>query len=388
MVTTLPHGKTLKHVLIPISSIMQSALGTASILIFLLHTTAAHDENCSSKSRDGIDNDCISCASRGIKWKWDPTSTSHPCNIHRISDSDLLRFYGPLGLPNLYPYPLVIYPDDVDSNNNKTGGGSKSRTRHNAFFANLTTIDNLSKQFSSDFNVTLTGSDSLSSHRRVVPLTQYLKEVIIGNRDIGFPGETLPDQLGNETWYLFGETFTSEWANFLQNYELPSCHSCTPLHYQQHLVALSFGIGNIGSGVQWHLHGPGFSETIHGRKHWVLYPPKLRPEYDLNYASRHWMENVYPTLDDWSALDVEKEKYSHLAYLQKWRATTQKVMAEDAVKIAEDVNDEDNGPSNKKPWECTIHEGEMIYFPDGWHHATINLETYTVFVSSFTSEHV
>ncbi|KAL3795918.1 hypothetical protein HJC23_002189 [Cyclotella cryptica] len=367
---------------------MHFALGTTSILIFVLHKTAARDDTCRSPSSDDAGNDRFSCASTDIKWKWDPTSKSHPCNIHRISHSDLLRLYGPLGLPNLYPYPLVIYPDDVDSNNNNQGDGSKYRTRRNEFFANLTSIDNLPKQFSADFNVTLTGSDSLSSHRRIVPLTQYLEEVIIGNQHIGFPGETLPYQLGNETWYLFGETFTSEWANFLQNYQLPSCHSCTELHYQQHLVALSFGIGNIGSGVQWHLHGPGFSETIHGRKHWVLYPPQLRPEYDLNYASRHWMENVYPVLDDWNSLDVEKERHGHVEYLQKWKSTKQEGAAQKSVKDPDDAKDEDNGPSNKKPWECTIHEGEMIYFPDGWHHATINLESYTVFVSSFTSEHV
>jgi hypothetical protein len=45
------------------------------------------------------------------------------------------------------------------------------------------------------------------------------------------------------------------------------------------------------------------------------------------------------------------------------------------------------GPSSKRPFECTINSGEMIYFPDGWHHATINLDRYTVFVSSFTTEH-
>jgi hypothetical protein len=258
----------------------------------------------------------------------------------------------------------------------------------NEFFANLTSFDNLPKQFSRDFNVTLTGSDSLSSNRRVVPLTQYLEEVTIGNQGVGFPGETLPDQLGNETWYLMGETITSEWAKFLENYELPLCHSCTQLHYQQHLVALSFGIGNIGSGVQWHLHGPGFSETIHGRKHWVLYPPQLRPEYDLNYASRHWMENVYPTLDDWSASEVKNEKQGHFEYMQKWKYSKQEATAKRSAKTAVNVKDEDNGRIDKKPWECTIHEGEMIYFPDGWHHATINLERYTVFVSTFTSEHV
>ena len=339
----------------------------AIALLTMLYVAAALDDGSCQANKP---SDSSSCSSNTSKWKWDPTSTSHPCNIHRISQSELLKSFGPLGLPNLYPYPLVIYPDD----NEQGSALSTQRTHRNAAFADLTTFDNLPKQFSSDFNVTLTGSDSLSSHRRIIPLTQYLQDTVT-------PGETLPDQLGNETWYLFGETFTSEWATFLQNYELPSCHSCTELHRQQNLVALSFGVGNIGSGVQWHLHGPGFSESIHGRKHWVLYPPQYRPEYDLDYASRHWMENVYPALDDWSAVDVKNEKIQHAEYLKRWKTGTA------GTPNMKRNSKEESGPSAKKPWECTIHEGEMIYFPDGWHHATINLEKYTVFVSSFTLEH-
>mmetsp|Transcript_4223 Transcript_4223/g.9520 ORF Transcript_4223/g.9520 Transcript_4223/m.9520 type:complete len:362 (+) Transcript_4223:16-1101(+) len=300
------------------------------------------------------------------KWKWDPTSKSHPCNIRRISQSELLYLYGDEGVPNLYPHPLVIYPD---------AGGSKKNGK--AKFANRTTLDNLPLNFPHDFHVTLTGSDSLSSHRRSIPLKQYLREVLTANNG---SGETLPDQLGNETWYLFGETFTDEWAAFLQNYELPLCQSCTQFHREQNLIALCFGVGNIGSGVQWHLHGPGFSETIHGRKHWVLYPPEHRPEYDLDYASRHWMENTYPELKDWTDVDLQKEKKGHEDFLQRLK----KRSAESGRREAREV---ERGPSSKKPWECTINRGEMIYFPDQWHHATINLEPYTVFVSSFTTEH-
>ncbi|KAL7540182.1 hypothetical protein ACHAXR_010589, partial [Thalassiosira sp. AJA248-18] len=310
------------------------------------------------------------------KWKWDPTSKSHPCNIHRISHSELLRLYGDEGVPNLYPYPLVIYPDNGNSGN-KNGRKAK--------FANLTTLGNLPSNFPADFHVTLTGSDSLSSHKRTIPLTQYLHEVLTANND---SGETLPSQLGNETWYLFGETFSDEWANFLQNYELPPCHSCTQLHREQNMIALSFGIGNIGSGVQWHLHGPGFSETIHGRKHWVLYPPQHRPEYDLDYASRHWMENTYPVLEDWTDIDLQNEKKAHEEFLQRWSKIRESRRRDNNIgKKSFSVDDMERGPSSKKPWECTINRGETIYFPDQWHHATINLEKYTVFVSSFTTEH-
>ena len=39
------------------------------------------------------------------------------------------------------------------------------------------------------------------------------------------------------------------------------------------------------------------------------------------------------------------------------------------------------------PYECTLGPREMIYFPDGWYHATINLSPYTAFISTFTTEH-
>jgi hypothetical protein len=306
------------------------------------------------------------CGDANQRWNWDPTAL-HPCNIKRITQTELIRRFGELGLPNLYPYPLVIVPDGKIRNED---------------FANLTTQEHLPLNFSPDLNVTLTGSDSLSSHRRTIPLTQYLHEIINNNG-----GQTLPDQLGNETWYLFGETFSGEWATFLRQYNLPSCHSCTELHYQQSLIALSFGIGNLGSGVQWHLHGPGFSETIHGRKHWVLYPPENRPSYNIDYASRHWMEYTYPSLENWTTADFERENQNHEQYLKQWRRRSLDSDSSHRKQAVSYSVDERKRPSKKKPWECTINAGEMLYFPDQWHHATINLSPYTVFVSSFTSEH-
>jgi hypothetical protein len=354
-----------RPLLIPVLAVGLCCLTTTQASTTCGDGKGSHDEDTSNGS----------CETNDKRWRWDPSSSTLPCNIHRISYSELFRSFGQLGLPNMYPYPLVLYPDDHDFG------------KPNKHLADITALDKLTLNFDPDFNVTLTGSDSLSSHRRNVPLTQYLHEVLTNNKEIGHEGETLPDQLGNETWYLFGETFTAEWTILLRNYKLPPCHSCSQLHYEQNLIALSFGIGNIGSGVQWHLHGPGFSETIHGRKHWVLYPPHQRPEYDLDYASRHWMENVYTTLQHWSELDVQAEKKRYDEYVQRWKSMNVESDRLAKTNISIKGKGEDRGPSDKKPWECTIHEGEMVYFPDGWHHATINLDKYTVFVSSFTSEH-
>jgi hypothetical protein len=35
----------------------------------------------------------------------------------------------------------------------------------------------------------------------------------------------------------------------------------------------------------------------------------------------------------------------------------------------------------------TVHPGDLLYFPDEYWHATINLDRYTAFVSTFTTEH-
>ena len=323
------------------------------------------------------------------EWKWDPTSntTHHPCTIHRISRPELHRLYGPGGLPNLeYPFPIIIHPDDGSNNTN-------------AKFANQTSYTNLPTNFPPNFQVTLSGSDSLSTHRRTIPLQQYLTEIMTANNG---SGTTLPTQLGNETWYFFGETHSSIWSKFLREYyALPPCQSCTTtlqtVHQQREKIALSFGIGNIGSGVQWHTHGPGFSETVHGAKHWVLYPPENEPLYDLNYASRHWMENTYSSLDDWTTEEIHNERRQHEEFWQRWKNIRQQQLEGEeeeeeeewryyfsSAQLAKDIDAVALGPSKRKPWECTVHEGEIIYFPNLWHHATINLEKYTVFVSSFT----
>jgi hypothetical protein len=258
-------------------------------------------------------------------WRWEPES-QHRCNITRISRNELHRRFGRSGLPKLHPYPLVVY-DEYDDPDHEP--------RRNAVFVEKTTFVNLPSCFPPEFNATLSSSNSFSAHRRTIPLVKYLDEITTANCG---RGETFPNQLSNETWYLFGETYGVEWKRMLLDYEMPPCSTCE----DRELSALAFGVGNIGSGVQWHTHGPGFSESIHGRKHWVLYPPERKPAYDSDYASRYWMENNY--------MEIENE--------------------------------------DDLPWECTLNPGDLVYFPDQWHHATINLSPYTVFVSTFTTEHI
>ncbi|NWI87486.1 JMJD8 protein, partial [Pitta sordida] len=39
-------------------------------------------------------------------------------------------------------------------------------------------------------------------------------------------------------------------------------------------------------------------------------------------------------------------------------------------------------PPAQRPLECTLRPGEVLYFPDRWWHATLNLDT-SVFISTF-----
>jgi hypothetical protein len=259
-----------------------------------------------------------------VEYQWMPGS-SHPCNIVRMDGKEFSRRFGPSGLPPLYPHPLVIL------------GGDDGDEHRNRDFQRMTQSDTILDHFPDDFLVTLSSSNSFSEHRRTIPLSQYLREVLTS--------ETLPHQQSNETWYLFGETYSDEWKELLKHYQLPNCEAC--MVRDDDLIALSFGIGNRGSGVQWHVHGPGFSEAVHGRKHWILSHDK--PDFHPDQTSLNWMEYSYTN----TTTDLLKQQQQQ----------------------------------KKDFYECTLSPGDLIYFPDMWWHATINLDPYTAFVSTFTQEH-
>jgi len=155
--------------------------------------------------------------------------------------------------------------------------------------------------------------------------------------------QTLENQ-GNETFYLFGSTDGDLWEEFLSRYVRPttvypsetlkSLDPCA-LSAQKEWTALSFGIAGLNSGVPFHFHGPGFLQVLHGRKEWYLYPPDSHPLFHPNESTYFWYSNVLPTL---------KEAPTH---------------------------------------RCILEPGDVIYFPDRWLHATLNLDEYTAFIATF-----
>ncbi|NXG70054.1 JMJD8 protein, partial [Baryphthengus martii] len=158
-----------------------------------------------------------------------------------------------------------------------------------------------------------------------------------------------------DTLYFFGDNNFTEWGPLFQRYVPP------PFRIPGTSPAYSFGIAGrywwarspqgwmgvfpapnpptptvgSGSGVPFHWHGPGFSEVIFGRKRWFLYPPDQTPHFHPNETTLAWLHRMYPVL-----------------------------------------------PPAKRPLECTLRPGEVLYFPDHWWHATLNLDT-SVFISTF-----
>ena len=92
-----------------------------------------------------------------------------------------------------------------------------------------------------------------------------------------------------------------------------------------------------GSGVPFHFHGPGFAETASGRKRWFMYHPDKKPHFNPDKSTLQWFNEEYLKLK----------------------------------------------PS-EMPYECILEPSDVIYFPDRWWHATLNVDD-VVFISTFLS---
>uniref|UniRef100_A0A8C9F604 Jumonji domain containing 8 n=1 Tax=Pavo cristatus TaxID=9049 RepID=A0A8C9F604_PAVCR len=128
-----------------------------------------------------------------------------------------------------------------------------------------------------------------------------------------------PAALGSDTLYFFGDNNFTEWGSLFQHYVPP------PFRIPGTSGAYSFGIAGGSLPIGW-------DQEI---RRWFLYPPDKTPHFHPNETTLAWLQHTYPTL-----------------------------------------------PPEERPLECTIRPGEVLYFPDRWWHATLNLDT-SVFISTF-----
>jgi hypothetical protein len=163
----------------------------------------------------------------------------------------------------------------------------------------------------------------------------------------------------NESFYLFGNNHGGVWKLFEDIYELPPCKHCRTAG------AITTGLGGQYSGVSFHYHGPGFSEVIKGSKAFFLYHPNadLKNSFDPNITQAQWV---------W-------ETYTNTTFANNNSNYT-------IIDIEEGIISSENSIRNKNReylYQCIIYPGEMLYFPDRWMHATLNMNTYNFFVSLF-----
>ncbi|XP_026973790.1 jmjC domain-containing protein 8 isoform X5 [Sagmatias obliquidens] len=184
-----------------------------------------------------------------------------------------------------------------------------------------------------DSVVRLSTANTYSYQKVDLPFQEYVEQMLHPQDPFSMGNDSciLLCVLLSDTLYFFGDNNFTEWASLFRHYSPP------PFSLLGTIPAYSFGIAGAGSGVPFHWHGPGFSEMIYGRKRWFLYPPAKTPEFHPNKTTLAWLRDTYPAL----ALSA-------------------------------------------RPLECTIHAGEVLYFPDRWWHATLNLDT-SVFISTFLS---
>lgn len=124
--------------------------------------------------------------------------------------------------------------------------------------------------------ITLSTANSYSHDKRKVTLEEYIKQALdhaAEKRDNGTHTGRAEELRGNETYLWFGDHDDASdgrrLRKMIDTYEhsMPEAMQIPGTTFKRD-VALSFGIGGVGTGVPWHTHGAGFSECFSGRKRW------------------------------------------------------------------------------------------------------------------------
>lgn len=262
------------------------------------------------------------------------------CNMHRLPWSQLAHIGGEQLLT--YEYPIIFHSPE-----------GKEATM--GVLSELTSMEHLRTHYG-DTTVLLSSSNAYSHGRLESTLVIYLNTILSLSK---FHSDAIKATLpADQVYYLFGGNYDGVWKEIIRSYKVRYCGDVCEI-----AGAKTPGIGGENSGVAFHYHGPGFAEVLHGSKEWFFYPPFARDLIDRvgnanNMTTFHWKSCILPLLRNHISeseacyLPVEittAEKESLLASLQ----------------------------------ECTIFPNELIFFPSNWMHATLNLEPYNFFVSTF-----
>ena len=225
-----------------------------------------------------------------------------------------------------------------------------------AFRANFATREKILRDHG-EKTITLSSANTNSYEKKEKKLRAYVEE----NLKAMHP--SIAEKNAAKIFYWFGDNKHEEFGEFFPEYARNSKESGIGKYIpEDSSVALSFGIGGPLSGVPMHVHGPGWSETIYGRKKWFLSPPLFEPIFNGNETTMTWVKQLQKR--------GNKGLYKKSIIIGKNGGGA--------------IIDVDKFGNEKKITSCVVNENEAIYFPDHWYHATLNLDE-TVFMSSFVN---
>jgi len=149
----------------------------------------------------------------------------------------------------------------------------------------------------------------------------------------GQEGMKVSQLLESEAWKDFGSGRRSQYAfdrGFLERNSLLRESIARPPYLPNEFSRLMFGIGPSGSGLSFHYHQEAWNQLALGGKHWMLYEPGSMPQPEGECPGEvhlDWLTKVWPKLKG----------------------------------------------TPRAPHECVQRPGDVLYLPEGWWHATLNL---------------
>lgn len=290
--------------------------------------------------------------------------SSFSCNIAKRSISEMFSYS--FELPD---HPVIFAYEQRSFN--------KTHHQPKELFQ-LSSYQSLTREYAST-KVILSSSNTYSHGRFDSTLGEYLEMIAPQSRATA---------RANESFYLFGHNYDGVWKELSGLYRSPPCRLCDKAG------AKTIGIGGQNSGVSFHFHGSGFSEVIHGKKSWYLFPPHLNSRvsrlFDPNRTVWQWFEQFHPFFSN----DTYRQELFELkgslqfataldepaSIVDSSSRSSLLARAIESLPLSTLLELEE---MRSHFYECTIHAGEILYFPSFWMHATLNRDDYNFFVSVF-----
>eukprot|EP01036_Dinobryon_divergens_P028114 gene28114-37009_t len=249
---------------------------------------------------------------------------SDRCNIERRLLSTILHFN--FQLPNI----PIVYENDISDRNVL----DEVQTLASRSFL----LNNYNSQV-----VKLTSSNSYSQGEVTMSLGEYIFRHV----------DSMNFGPANESLYLFGGNYDGIWKKLTAAYPSPPCKYCDKAGVE------TFGIGGRGSGVSFHVHGPGFSEPLVAYKF---------GDYGPNTTALSWLRSQYQSM---------------MQALQSSNLSDEANDGSESDSSCEQGDVETLRNLGSQLQECSLRPGEVLYFPAMWPHATLNTDAYNAFVSVF-----